>query len=118
MNDWSDRRLHFIAIGGAGMSGLALVCHRLGARVSGSDRVDGPYMDHLRAAGLAPVVGHDAAAVPEDADVVISTAVGEDNPELAVARDRPKSVRQHARRRRDTREDHDGGHAGARSSGG
>src|SRR5215204_2604021 len=92
MNDWSDRKLHFIAIGGAGMSGLALVCHRLGARVSGSDRAEGPYMDHLRTGGLAPMVGHDAAAVPEDADVVVSTAVGEDNPELAVARERGQRV--------------------------
>src|SRR5829696_355656 len=92
MNDWSDRKLHFIAIGGAGMSGLALVCHRLGARVSGSDRAEGPYMDHLRTAGLAPMVGHDAAAVPQDADVVVSTAVGEDNPELAIARERGQRV--------------------------
>ena len=92
MNDWSDRKLHFIAIGGAGMSGLALVCHRLGARVSGSDRAEGPYMDHLRTGGLAPMVGHDAAVVPEDADVVVSTAVGEHNPELAVARERGQRV--------------------------
>ena len=38
--NWSERKLHFIAIGGAGMSGLALVCHRLGARVTGSDRAE------------------------------------------------------------------------------
>src|SRR5215208_3135293 len=92
MTDWTDRQLHFIAIGGAGMSGLALVCHRLGARVSGSDRADGPYMDHLRAAGLEPRLGHDAGAVPAGADVVVSTAVGEDNPELAVARERGQRV--------------------------
>ena len=48
---WSDRKLHFIAIGGAGMSGLALVCHRLGAEVSGSDRAESSYMERLRAAG-------------------------------------------------------------------
>jgi UDP-N-acetylmuramate--alanine ligase len=92
MTDWTDRKLHFIAIGGAGMSGLAIVCRRLGARVSGSDRADGPYMNHLRAAGLEPGLGHDAAAVPADADVVVSTAVGEDNPELAVARERGQRV--------------------------
>ena len=39
-SDWADRRLHFIGIGGAGMSGLALVCARLGATVTGSDRGD------------------------------------------------------------------------------
>jgi UDP-N-acetylmuramate--alanine ligase len=92
MTDWSDRRLHFIAIGGAGMSGLALVCHRLGARVTGSDRSDGPYMEHLRAAGLKPRIGHDAAALPADADVVVSTAVGEENPELAAARERGQRI--------------------------
>src|SRR3954471_16558502 len=88
MTDWSERQLHFIAIGGAGMSALALVAHRLGARVSGSDRADGPYMEHLRVAGLEPRVGHDASAVPPDADVVVSTAIGEENPELAAARER------------------------------
>jgi UDP-N-acetylmuramate--alanine ligase len=92
MTDWRDRKLHFIAIGGAGMSGLALVSHRLGAEVSGTDRADSQYMDHLRAAGLAPRVGHDAGAVPEDADVVVSTAVGGDNPELAIARERGQRV--------------------------
>jgi UDP-N-acetylmuramate--alanine ligase len=88
MSDWSGRRLHFIGIGGAGMSGLALVCARLGATVTGSDRSDSSYMERLREAGLAPVVGHDAANLPEGAEVVVSTAIGEDNPELALARER------------------------------
>ena len=92
MTDWSGRKLHFIAIGGAGMSGLALVCHRLGARVSGSDRARSSYLERLRAAGLEPRVGHDADAVPPDAEVVVSTAVGEDNPELARARERGQPV--------------------------
>ena len=92
MTDWSRRKLHFIAIGGAGMSGLALVCHRLGARVSGSDRARSSYLERLRAAGLEPRVGHDADAVPPDAEVVVSTAVGEDNPELARARERGQPV--------------------------
>src|SRR5262249_11388144 len=69
-------------------SGLALVCHRLGAEVSGSDRSDSTYLERLRAAGLSPVVGHDAANLPEGATVVVSTAIGEDNPELAAARER------------------------------
>jgi len=86
--DWASRQLHFIGIGGAGMSGLALVCHRLGARVTGSDRSDSSYMERLRAAGLAPVVGHDAANLPDGAEVVVSTAIGADNPELALARER------------------------------
>ncbi|HWT90656.1 MAG TPA: UDP-N-acetylmuramate--L-alanine ligase [Solirubrobacterales bacterium] len=86
--DWSGRRLHFIGIGGAGMSGLALVCARLGAEVTGSDRADSSYMERLREAGLNPVVGHDAANLPEGAEVVVSTAIGEENPELALARER------------------------------
>lgn len=86
MTDWSQRKLHFIAIGGAGMSGLALVCDRLGARVTGSDRVESTYLERLRAAGLEPLVGHDPDAVPADAEVVVSTAVEEQNPELARAR--------------------------------
>jgi UDP-N-acetylmuramate--alanine ligase len=86
--DWASRRLHFIGVGGAGMSGLALVCARLGATVSGSDRSDSSYMERLRRAGLEPAVGHDAANLPEGAEVVVSTAIGADNPELALARER------------------------------
>jgi UDP-N-acetylmuramate--alanine ligase len=88
MSDWSGRRLHFVGIGGAGMSGLALVCARLGATVTGSDRADSSYMERLREAGLEPAVGHDAANLPEGAEVVVSTAIAEDNPELELARRR------------------------------
>ncbi len=87
-HDWAGRRLHFIGIGGAGMSGLALVCARLGASVSGSDRADSSYMERLREAGLVPLVGHDAANLPAGAEVVVSTAIGAENPELALARER------------------------------
>jgi UDP-N-acetylmuramate--alanine ligase len=86
--NWGERRLHFVGIGGAGMSGLALVCARLGATVTGSDRSDSSYMERLREAGLDPKVGHDAANLPAGAEVVVSTAIGEDNPELALARER------------------------------
>src|SRR5687767_10812489 len=86
------RRLHFIAIGGAGMSGLALVCDELGATVTGSDRADSSYMERLRRAGLEPRIGHDAAAVPDDAEVIVSTAIRDDNPELAIARERVQRV--------------------------
>jgi UDP-N-acetylmuramate--alanine ligase len=88
MSDWGSRRLHFIGIGGAGMSGLALVCAELGATVTGSDRADSSYMERLRAAGLESKIGHDAANLPDGAEVVVSTAIGEDNPELALARER------------------------------
>ena len=83
---FEGRSLHFIGIGGAGMSGLALVADSLGAAVTGSDRAESPYWGLLRAAGIAPVLGHDAANVPAGAEVVVSTAIPEDNPELAAAR--------------------------------
>jgi UDP-N-acetylmuramate--alanine ligase len=86
MTDWAGRRLHFVGIGGAGMSGLALVARELGAEVSGSDRApDSPY---LRQAGFTVAAGHDAANVPDGAEVVVSSAIGPDNPERAVAGDR------------------------------
>jgi UDP-N-acetylmuramate--alanine ligase len=83
---FEGRSLHFIGIGGAGMSGLALVAHSLGAAVTGSDRAESSYWGPLTAAGIAPVLGHDAGNVPAGAEVVVSTAIPEDNPELAAAR--------------------------------
>jgi UDP-N-acetylmuramate--alanine ligase len=86
------RRLHFIAIGGAGMSGLALVTSELGAQVSGSDRAESSYTERLRAAGIEVYLGHVADHVPADAEVVVSTAVPRDNPELVRARERGQTV--------------------------
>jgi UDP-N-acetylmuramate--alanine ligase len=79
--DWSGRRLHFVGIGGAGMSGLALVAKALGAQVSGSDRAESSYAERLREYGIEPAIGHDAGNVPGGAEVVYSTAVPADNPE-------------------------------------
>ncbi|MEA2425892.1 MAG: UDP-N-acetylmuramate--alanine ligase [Thermoleophilaceae bacterium] len=69
------------------MSGLALVASTLGADVSGSDRASSSYSERLRAAGIEAAIGHDAANVPDGAEVIVSTAIPEDNPELARARD-------------------------------
>jgi UDP-N-acetylmuramate--alanine ligase len=91
-SDWQGRELHFIAIGGAGMSALALIADRLGATVTGSDRAESSYLERLRRAGLQPRVGHDPDAVPENAEVVVSTAIRDDNPELARAREREQRV--------------------------
>jgi UDP-N-acetylmuramate--alanine ligase len=85
--DWNSRKLHFIGIGGAGMSGLALVAVRLGADVSGSDRNESSYLERVRRSGATVVLGHDADNLPSGADVVISTAIAGDNPELAAARE-------------------------------
>jgi UDP-N-acetylmuramate--alanine ligase len=83
----AGRKLHFVGIGGAGMSGLALVAKALGADVTGSDRADSPYCRALRREGIEPRIGHDASNLPPDADVVVSTAIPEDNPALRAARE-------------------------------
>lgn len=87
---WTQRRLHLIGVGGAGMSGYARVSAQLGARVSGSDRADGPALAALRDLGVDVRVGHDAANVPagDDVEVVYSSAVPAENPERAAARAR------------------------------
>src|SRR5438874_12201387 len=83
--DWSARRLHFVGIGGAGMSGLALVARALGATVTGSDRAESSYTARLRQHGIAPRLGHAAENVPAGAEVIYSTAVPPDNPERVAA---------------------------------
>ncbi|MDX6721202.1 MAG: UDP-N-acetylmuramate--alanine ligase [Solirubrobacteraceae bacterium] len=90
VTEWSGRRLHFVGLGGAGMSGLALIAHELGADVTGSDRADSPYLVPLRGVGIDARIGHDAANVPagDDVELVVSTAIGEDNPERAAGRAR------------------------------
>jgi len=86
MTSWTGRRLHFVGIGGAGMSGLALVAHELGAAVSGSDRAPGsPYLAPLRARGVPIAAGHAAEHVPPGAEVVLSSAIDAGNPERGVA---------------------------------
>ncbi len=88
--EWAGRRLHFVGLGGAGMSGLALVAVALGADVTGSDRAESPYLERVRAAGVLPRIGHDAANVPEgeDVELVVSTAIAAANPERAAGRER------------------------------
>ena len=89
-SEWSGRRLHFVGLGGAGMSGLALVAAALGAEVTGSDRQDSPFLVRVRAAGIEARIGHDAANVPagDDVELVVSTAIAATNPERAAARGR------------------------------
>jgi len=77
------RRFWFVGIGGAGMSALALVAKEWGAEVGGSDRARSSYVERLEAAGIPVAIGHDAANVPDGAEVVVSSAIGPDNPEIA-----------------------------------
>src|SRR5512132_3524425 len=68
------------------MSALALVAHEWGAEVGGSDRARSSYVERLEAAGIPVAIGHDSAQVPEDAEVIVSSAIAPDNPEVSRAR--------------------------------
>ncbi|HET6476978.1 MAG TPA: UDP-N-acetylmuramate--L-alanine ligase [Thermoleophilia bacterium] len=78
--------VHFIGIGGAGMSGIAMVLAELGVDVRGSDLKASRYTRHLVEAGVPVVVGHDAANLGDAALVVTSTAIAEGNAEVRAAR--------------------------------
>ena len=81
--------MHFIGVGGVGMSGIARVAHDQGMRVSGSDIKESRYTKQLREAGITVFIGQKAENIPEgDPVVVISTAILENNPELIEARRR------------------------------
>lgn len=79
-------KFHFIAIGGIGMSGLAKYLLELGFEVSGSDISDSKYLDKLKKLGAKVFIGHDETNLPDNAIVVASTAIKEDNPELKKAK--------------------------------
>ncbi|MDA2808249.1 UDP-N-acetylmuramate--L-alanine ligase [Nocardiopsis suaedae] len=81
-------RVHFVGMGGVGMSGIARVLLQRGSAVSGSDAKDGPLLHELEELGARVHVGHDAAHVGDAETLVVSSAVREDNPELAEARRR------------------------------
>ena len=85
----SFRRAHFIGIGGAGMSGIALVLHERGYDVSGSDLKTSRYIRQLTRAGVDVHVGHEAHTIDEVAPdvVVVSTAIPDTNPEVVRARE-------------------------------
>lgn len=90
--------VHFIGVGGVGMSGIARVASDSGMRVSGSDMRASRYTQQLEDAGIPVFIGHDASNVPADCDtVVVSTAIPESNPELVEARARGLRVWQRAR---------------------
>jgi UDP-N-acetylmuramate--alanine ligase len=78
--------IHFVGIGGIGMSGIAEVLHNLGYSVQGSDIADGANVRRLREAGIPVAVGHDAKNLGTAQVVVTSTAVKGDNPEVLAAR--------------------------------
>ena len=86
---WVGRELHFIGIGGCGMSGLALIASHLGASVTGSDQKESIFTASLRNdPSIGVTIGHDPKNVPDGAEIVYSSAIREDNPERAHARAR------------------------------
>jgi len=80
--------IHFVGIGGIGMSGIAEVLHNLGYQVQGSDLADGYNVQRLRQLGIQVAIGHRAENLGEAQVVVISSAVKPGNPELEAARER------------------------------
>ena len=86
------RHIHFVGIGGSGMSGIAEVLANEGFQISGSDLAESATTRRLAQAGIRVVVGHAAENVAGADAVVVSTAVKEDNPEVAAARDRKLPV--------------------------
>ena len=80
------KNIHFIGIGGAGMSGLAYVLVQRGYNVTGSDLASGHMAGALRAAGAKIFIGHKASQIDEAEAVVVSTAIHPDNPELIAAK--------------------------------
>jgi UDP-N-acetylmuramate--alanine ligase len=82
------KHIHFVGVGGAGMSGIAEILHNLGYVVSGSDQSDSATSRRLAGLGLKVFIGHDAAHIAGAQAVVTSTAVKGDNPEVIAARAR------------------------------
>ncbi len=80
------KHIHFVGVGGAGMSGIAEILHNLGYVVSGSDQSDSATSRRLARLGIRVHVGHDAAHIEGAEAVVTSTAVKSDNPEVIAAR--------------------------------
>jgi UDP-N-acetylmuramate--alanine ligase len=80
------KHLHFVGIGGSGMSGIAEILHNLGYKVSGSDQSDSATLQRLAALGIQTFVGHSAAHIGRADAVITSTAVSGGNPEVIAAR--------------------------------
>jgi UDP-N-acetylmuramate--alanine ligase len=80
------KQIHFVGVGGTGMSGIAEILHNLGYRVTGSDQSSSATTDRLATLGLRIFTGHDAANIGRADAVVVSTAVKADNPEVLAAR--------------------------------
>ncbi len=93
----TGRRIHFVGIGGCGMSGLAHIAQRAGAHCTGSDLSPGPAIDALRAAEIPVILEQTAASVPQQCDLlVISAAIKADHPEVVEAQRRGLEILKYA----------------------
>ncbi|MEZ8851115.1 UDP-N-acetylmuramate--L-alanine ligase [Vibrio cyclitrophicus] len=81
------KSIHFIGIGGAGMSGIAEVLLNEGYQITGSDIAQNPVTDRLVSKGATVYIGHQASNVADASVVVVSTAINEENPEIVAARE-------------------------------
>ncbi|MFT4360096.1 Mur ligase domain-containing protein, partial [Bartonella bacilliformis] len=80
--------IHFVGIGGIGMSGIAEVLHNLGYKVQGSDQANNTNIERLRSKGVSVHIGHQAENLREAEVVVISTAIKKTNPEYIAAKEK------------------------------
>jgi len=86
LSDLAKIKIHFIGVGGAGMSGIARIMLAKGFSVSGSDKSDSPMLTALKALGAHIYVGHDAVNLADAQLVIVSSAITEANPELVEAK--------------------------------
>lgn len=86
LTDLKDKRIHFIGIGGIGMSGIALILAQRGYAISGSDLAFNANTERLKKEGVSLVLGHDSGTISGKEIIVVSTDIKENNPELKEAR--------------------------------
>ena len=96
LSELAKLKIHFIGIGGAGMSGIARIMLAKGFNISGSDKNDSSLLTSLKALGAEIFIGHDAQNLGEAELVIISSAIAETNPELLAAKARSIQVVQRA----------------------
>jgi len=93
-----SRPIHFIGIGGCGMSGIAMAMRRMGYAISGSDMTQSAAVDRLRDEGAIVAIGHNGGSIPADAQLVVSSAaIKPDNPEYMAAEAREIPIIKYAK---------------------
>lgn len=96
LSELAKLKIHFIGIGGAGMSGIARIMLAKGFSISGSDKNDSSLLTSLKALGAEIFIGHDAQNLGQAELVIVSSAIAEGNPELAAAKAKSIPVVQRA----------------------